>query len=515
MRALFVNENIGGHETVHVHLERALAARDDIEADFFHVGPRGPLRRVVGASIPGLGRLDLDFQPLRAQLASSGTVRKALRTRYADYDVLHVYTQNAALLSTRILREMPSVVSIDSTNDLNAYRMPHRHATRWTPKVLPVSRAVERRVFEAATLVVPNSDYVARSLRTTYGVTDERVRIVPMGVEVPSDLPPRDRDDGMPSIVFVGRQLEAKGGQRLLALHRERWSRRSTLDLVTTDPVEAHDGVRVHDDIVPGDGRLDAILRRGAVFVFPSEIDQSPNAVLEAMAMALAGLAAYNIAEPIQGVGGFVTPPKEYFEIAVAIIRKYGGIFICDEVQTGFGRTGGHWFGIEHWGVEPDIMTSAKGMGNGVPIGWTIATPEVADAFPGLTFSTFGGNPVSAAVGLAVIKVIEEDDLRTKARVVGDYFHGRLRELQEKYACIGDVRGMGLMQGIELVKDRQTKEPNPEAVLRVFEETKRRGVLIGKGGLYGNVIRTGLMLNTTTDTVDRLVETLDAGLTMC
>ena len=314
VRALFVNENIGGHETVHVHLERALAARDDIEADFFHVGPRGPLRRVVGASIPGLGRLDLDFQPLRAQLASSGTVRKALRTRYADYDVLHVYTQNAALLSTRILREMPSVVSIDSTNDLNAYRMPHRHATRWTPKVLPVSRAVERRVFEAATLVVPNSDYVARSLRTTYGVTDERVRIVPMGVEVPSDLPPRDRDDGMPSIVFVGRQLEAKGGQRLLALHRERWSRRSTLDLVTTDPVEAHDGVRVHDDIVPGDGRLDAILRRGAVFVFPSEIDQSPNAVLEAMAMGLpvVALDVGAVPEMVEhGVTGYVVERRD------------------------------------------------------------------------------------------------------------------------------------------------------------------------------------------------------------
>ena len=150
-------------------------------------------------------------------------------------------------------------------------------------------------------------------------------------------------------------------------------------------------------------------------------------------------------------------------------------------------------------------------MGNGAPIGWTIATPEVADAFPGLTFSTFGGNPVSCAVGLAVIKVIEEDDLRTNARVVGDYFLKRVQELQEKYACIGDVRGMGLMLGIELVKDRKTKEPYPEAVLKVFEETKRQGVLIGKGGLYGNVIRTGMMLNTTTDTVDRLVEALDAG----
>lgn len=227
------------------------------------------------------------------------------------------------------------------------------------------------------------------------------------------------------------------------------------------------------------------------------------------------GKVAGMIAETILGVGGFIIPPKEYFPRVAEIVRRHGGLFISDEVQAAWGRTGDKWFGIEHWGVEPDIITSAKGMGNGVPIGWTIATPEVADAFPGLTFSTFGGNPVSSAVGLAVIKVIEEDDLRTNARVVGDYFKQRLLELQEKHAVIGDVRGMGLMLGIELVKDRKTKEPNPEAVLKVFEETKRRGVLIGKGGLYGNVIRTGLMLNTTTDTVDRLVEALDAGLALC
>lgn len=215
------------------------------------------------------------------------------------------------------------------------------------------------------------------------------------------------------------------------------------------------------------------------------------------------------MAETILGVGGFIIPPKEYFPRVAEIARSHGGLFISDEVQAAWGRTGEKWFGIEHWGVEPDIITSAKGMGNGVPIGWTIATPEVADAFPGLTFSTFGGNPVSCAVGLAVIKVIEEDDLRTNARVVGDYLKNRLLELQEKNEIIGNVRGMGLMLGIELVKDRKTKEPNPEAVLRVFEETKRRGVLIGKGGLYGNVIRTGLMLNSTTETVDQLVGVLD------
>jgi 4-aminobutyrate aminotransferase len=221
------------------------------------------------------------------------------------------------------------------------------------------------------------------------------------------------------------------------------------------------------------------------------------------------------MSETILGVGGFIIPPKDYFKRVEEITRNHGGLFISDEVQTAWGRTGDKWFGIEHYGVEPDIITSAKGMGNGVPIGWTIATPEVADAFPGLTFSTFGGNPVSCAVGLAVINVIEEDDLRTNARVVGDYLLTRMLELQEKYAIIGDVRGMGLMLGVELVKDRKTKEPAPEAVLKVFEETKRRGVLIGKGGLYGNVIRTGLMLNSTTSDVDEMDEAMDAGFALC
>lgn len=220
------------------------------------------------------------------------------------------------------------------------------------------------------------------------------------------------------------------------------------------------------------------------------------------------------MAETILGVGGFIVPPPGYFERAVEIARAHGGLFICDEVQTAWGRTGDKWFGIEHWNVEPDIITSAKGMANGVPIGLTIATPEVADSFPGLTFATFGGNPVSAAAAIATIRVIEEEDLKHNAAVVGAYFHERLEELKTKYTVIGDVRGLGLMQALELVKDRETKEPHPQAVLKVFEETKRRGVLIGKGGLYGNVIRTGMMLNSTKDHVNELVEALDAAFAM-
>jgi len=233
--------------------------------------------------------------------------------------------------------------------------------------------------------------------------------------------------------------------------------------------------------------------------------------VKDVIETATTGEIAAFMAEPILGVGGFIVPPDGYFERVAEITRQHGGLFIADEVQTAWGRTGDKWFGIEHSNVKPDIITSAKGMGNGVPIGWTIATSEVADKFPGLTFATFGGNPVSTAAALAVVKMIEDEDLRTNCRVVGDYLRERFEELKEKYPIIGDVRGRGLMQAIELVKDRETKEPAPEAVLKVFEETKRQGVLIGKGGLYGNVIRTGMMLNSTKDNVDELVAALDAG----
>src|SRR4051812_35579347 len=239
------------------------------------------------------------------------------------------------------------------------------------------------------------------------------------------------------------------------------------------------------------------------------------NDVEELIQTTTTGEIAAFMAETILGVGGFIVPPKEYFPRVYEITKNYGGLFISDEVQTAWGRTGDKWFGIEHYGVEPDIMTSAKGMGNGVPIGWTITTPDIADKFQGLTFSTFGGNPVSSTVGLAVINVIEQNDLLTNCRVVGDYFHDKLLELQQKYPIIGDVRGMGIMQAIEIVKDPKTKEPFPEAVLKVFEETKRQGVLIGKGGLFGNVIRTGLMLNSTQSTVDQLIKGLDAGFALC
>jgi 4-aminobutyrate aminotransferase len=193
------------------------------------------------------------------------------------------------------------------------------------------------------------------------------------------------------------------------------------------------------------------------------------------------------IGEPIQGVGGYITPPKEYFQIVEKIVRNHGGIFISDEVQTGWGRTGGKWFGIEQWGVTPDIMTCAKGLGNGSPIGLTVAKPEVADSVKGLTISTFGGNPVAATAAKAVIDYIEEMNLPANCEETGAYLRNRLLELQERHAIIGDVRGMGLLQAIELVEDRQTKVPAAAATARAMEAAREQGLLLGKGGMYGNV----------------------------
>ena len=210
------------------------------------------------------------------------------------------------------------------------------------------------------------------------------------------------------------------------------------------------------------------------------------------------GRVAAFLAETIQGVGGFITPPPEYFEIAVGIVRKYGGVFICDEVQTGFGRTGGKFWGIEHYGVEPEILTMAKGIANGLPLGACIATPEIAASLKAMTISTFGGNPVACAAANATIDIIEQEDLVGNAERMGRILRDGFEELRRRYPrTIGDVRGMGLMQALELVEDEMSGNRTPAKAMtnRVFEETRKRGLLVGKSGLEGNVFRVAPALN--------------------
>jgi 4-aminobutyrate aminotransferase-like enzyme len=225
------------------------------------------------------------------------------------------------------------------------------------------------------------------------------------------------------------------------------------------------------------------------------------------------GRVAALIAEPIQGVGGFITPPKEYFKIVTDIVRNYGGIFIADEVQTAWGRTGSKWFGIEHWDVQPDIITSAKGLGNGFPIGLTIARPEVADAMKGVTISTFGGNPVVTTAAKAVIDFIEDQNLLRNTEEVGGYLKGKLIDLKDKHKIIGDVRGMGLLLAMELVEDRRTKVPATAATLQMIEAARENRIMVGRGGLYGNCIRLSPPMNISRTDVDEFILRLDASFT--
>ena len=221
------------------------------------------------------------------------------------------------------------------------------------------------------------------------------------------------------------------------------------------------------------------------------------------------------IAEPIQGVGGYVTPPKEYFQIVEKIVRNHGGIFISDEVQTGWGRTGGKWFGIEQYGVTPDIITGAKGLGNGAPIGLTVARPEVADAMKGVTISTFGGNPVTTTAAKAVIDFIEEQNLLANCTETGAYLRDGLEELKDKHEIIGDIRGMGLLQAIELVEDRETKCPATAATAQVMEAARENRILLGKGGMFGNVLRFSPPMNIGRSDVDQFIDALDRSLAVC
>jgi alanine-glyoxylate transaminase/(R)-3-amino-2-methylpropionate-pyruvate transaminase len=222
------------------------------------------------------------------------------------------------------------------------------------------------------------------------------------------------------------------------------------------------------------------------------------------------GTIAAFIAEPIQGVGGVTHGAPNYLREAYAVVREHGGLCIADEVQTGFGRTGDHYWGFQHSGVVPDIVTMAKGIGNGFPLAAVTTRREIAERLTQrIHFNTYGGNPVSMAAGLAVLEVIEEEGLQRNARAVGGRLKAGLRELAMRHALIGDVRGMGLMLGVELVKDRGTKEPAREAAAEVMERLRALGILVGKGGLFGNVLRIKPPLCITAADVDFALDALD------
>lgn len=225
------------------------------------------------------------------------------------------------------------------------------------------------------------------------------------------------------------------------------------------------------------------------------------------------GCIAGFIAEPIQGVGGAVEMPTGYLKRAYEAVRSAGGLCISDEVQTGFGRTGDAFWGFQNHSVTPDIVTMAKGIGNGAPIGAVVTRPEIAKVLAQrLHFNTFGGNPVSMAQAMATVDVIVEENIQRRAKELGGMLKSGLEALKAKHAIVGDVRGRGLMLGLEIVQDRTTKAPSKEKTADVIETCKDLGLLLGKGGLYGNVLRIKPPMCLTREDVAFMCGVLDAAL---
>jgi 4-aminobutyrate aminotransferase len=216
----------------------------------------------------------------------------------------------------------------------------------------------------------------------------------------------------------------------------------------------------------------------------------------EVLATQTAGDVACLIAEPIQGVGGFVHPPDGFFGAVKQVLDEHGILWVSDEVQTGWGRTGDHFWGWQAHGATPDIVTFAKGIGNGFALGGVIARPDVMDCLSAISFNTFGGNPISTAAGAAVLGYVLDHDLQANAARVGAILHRGLAAVAERSPIVADVRGKGLMIAVEFVLPGGV-EPDPAAAGRVLEACKANGLLVGKGGLYGNVIRMGPPLTLT------------------
>ncbi|CAA6669276.1 unnamed protein product [Spirodela intermedia] len=249
--------------------------------------------------------------------------------------------------------------------------------------------------------------------------------------------------------------------------------------------------------------------------VFGADGEKYANDVKRLSSTALLGMWRPSSLKPSRfGVGGIQELAPGYLPAVYKSVKQAGGLCIADEVQCGFARIGNHFWGFEAHGVVPDIVTMAKGIGNGIPVGAVVTTPEIAQVLARRSyFNTFGGNPVCTAGGLAVLRVLEKEKLQENAFLVGSFLKDRLRHLQEKHDIIGDVRGMGLMLGVELVTDREAKTPAKAETLQVMDQMKEMGVLVGKGGFHGNVFRITPPLCITKEDAELLVHAMDLALT--
>ncbi len=281
---------------------------------------------------------------------------------------------------------------------------------------------------------------------------------------------------------------------QVLAVRNSYHGRSLTAQAITSHAswlTSSHSGLDVH--FVQGGYRLRSPFRELDDAAY---IDACVSDLVQLLDMTDAGGFAALIAEPIQGVGGFATPPDGLFGAMKKVLDAHQILFVSDEVQTGWGRTGEHFWGYQAHGIVPDILTFAKGVGNGITLAGCVARAEIMDCIGRTSFTTFGGNPLSVAAGRATLDYVLEHDLQGNAARRGRQMMDRLGPVCASTDWIGELRGKGLMQAIETVQPGSV-EPNAGAAAQLLEATKARGLLIGKGGLYGNVLRLAPMLNVT------------------
>lgn len=294
------------------------------------------------------------------------------------------------------------------------------------------------------------------------------------------------------------------GHQDLLALRTAYHGPTAAAQSVTGISGWRHPGMPGHVAFVPEPNQYRGIFGENAgAAPYLDEIERT-------IATATTGKVAGMLVESVQGYGGIVEMPPGYMSGAAERVRAAGGLYIADEVQSGFGRTGDHMWGFEADGVVPDIVVMAKGIGNGFPLGAVVARREIAAPMAEkFLFHTYGANPTSCAAGRAVLQVLAEERLQENARTVGTTLLKGLRELKDRHGAIGDVRGRGLMLAIEMVRDRKTREPDRETTAAVFEECRKQGLILSKSGPHQSCLRMVPPLCLTLEDADRVAEGLD------
>lgn len=354
------------------------------------------------------------------------------------------------------------------------------------PEVTAAVQAQAAKVMHTSTLYL-NEEMVAlaEEIAAVSGVPDARVFFTASGTEA---------NDTALLLATSYRQ-----SNQVLAMRNSYHGRSFTAQAITSHSgwsSTSTSGLDVH--FVQGGYRLRSPFRHLDDDAFTQACVDDLDQILDMMS---AGQIACLIAEPIQGVGGFALPPDGFFGVMQKSLTNRGILFITDEVQTGWGRTGDHFWGYQAHGVTPDILTFAKGVGNGTALAGVVARAEVMDTIKVTSFSTFGGNPLSAAAGRATLKYLLDNDTQANAKVTGERLRARLEPAVDAAPWIAEVRGRGLMLALEMVHEDGI-EPSPSLAVEFADGCRRRGLLVGKGGLYGNVIRMAPMLNVTEAEID-------------